>query len=81
MWTRIRLGFGLKSGSQLKVEEVIETGDEDSAAVEHASRDKVREMEGGEKGMVEPQLSESESLDEMQEKQEQAWETAEKEAT
>ncbi len=56
-----------RSGQELAVEEVIHTEDEDADAVAKASRDKPQEMVGGERGVV---TGDSESIEEMQEKEE-----------
>lgn len=63
------------SGSQVEVEEVIETDDEDVDVVEKASIDKTKEMVGGEAGVVDESLEDSDSLDEMLE-DEEAFEAA-----
>jgi DNA-directed RNA polymerase subunit beta len=60
-----------KSGSQLEVEEVIETGDEDAEIVEKANRDRPVEMIGGEKGIIEEGMEVSDSIDELQEDEEE----------
>ncbi|MDF2379297.1 MAG: DNA-directed RNA polymerase subunit beta [Candidatus Gracilibacteria bacterium] len=54
------------SGEHVEVEEVIETSDEDADIVESASRDKVKEMVGGEAGVVDEGIEASDSLDEME---------------
>lgn len=55
-----------KSGDHVEVEEVIEVDDEDAEVVEKASKDKIKEMEGGETGVVEAGVDASESVEEMQ---------------
>jgi DNA-directed RNA polymerase subunit beta len=59
------------SGDQLEVEEVIETGDEDAEVIDKATRHRMQEMVGGEKGVIEEGLDGSESLDEMMEDEEE----------
>jgi len=60
-----------QSGDQLEVEEVIETGEEDAEVVDKATRNRMQEMVGGEKGVVEEGLDDSDSLDEMMEDEEE----------
>jgi DNA-directed RNA polymerase subunit beta len=60
-----------RSGDHLEVEEVIETGDEDPEVVDKATRHRMQEMVGGEKGIVEEGIDGSESLDEMMEDEEE----------
>ena len=68
-----------RSGDQLEVEEVIETGEEDAEVIDKATRDKMQEMVGGEKGVVEDEIVESDSLDEMKDEEEEWEKMAEKE--